>query len=376
MRFAFTDEQQEFRHSVRRFLEKHATADHARATMETDAGWDRRLWERLCNELGVAGLTIPEEFGGFGFGMVEHVALMEVAGEMLLCAPLLGTISQTAALLLASGNDAVCAEWLPRFVTGSATGATAVIDRGRSWDASNVSLEAANDGTRWRLSGVKRAVIDGHTADVIVAAARGPDGLALFVVEPSASGVRAARVPTMDQTRRRATVELDAAPATLLCAGERAERALEVALLRARVALAAEQVGGAQRCLDDAVRYAAEREQFGRPIGSFQAIKHMAADMMVQVESARSAAYFAAWAADAATRAEFVEATTVAAAWCSETYFACAGENIQIHGGPGFTWEYDAHIHFKRATASRLLFGSPSADRESIARQLLDAEAG
>ena len=376
MRFAFTDEQEEFRRSAERFLAKHATSDVTRDSMESVAGWDRPLWGRLCNELGVAGLAIPERFGGFGFGMVEHVAVMEIAGQHLLCSPLFSTLSQTAELLIASGHDEQCEKWLPRFVDGSATGATAFVDASRGWDSAGVEMRATVTGSDWSLSGTKRAVIDGHTADVLVVAALAPEGLALFAVDASRVGVEVQHVPTMDQSRRRATVTFDDAQATLLCAGEQAVHAWRSSFLRARVALAAEQVGGAQRCLDDAVRYASEREQFGRPIGSFQAIKHMAADMMVQVESARSAAYFAAWAADSASAEEFEEAATIAASWCSETYFACAGESIQIHGGVGFTWEYDAHIHFKRATASRLLFSSPSSDRETIAELILDSEAG
>lgn len=374
MRFAFTEEQDEFRRSVRRFLEKNLDPEKVRSTMETEDGWDRELWRRLCGELGIAGIAIPEEFGGFGFGIVEHAGVMEVAGGALLASPLISTLSLTAPLLVESGNTAACAEWLPRFAEGTATGAFALIDTGRGWSREAVTMAATEGADDIVLRGTKRAVINGPTADVVVVAARIDGEFALALVENDAAGVTIESVPTMDQTSRRARIIFEGASAQLLAKGEAAERAFDRASAVARVSLACEHVGGAQACLDDAVRYSKERTQFGRQIGSFQAVKHMAADMMVDVESARSAAYYSAWAADAGTPEQLVESSLIANAWCSEAYFACAGQNIQIHGGVGFTWEYDAHMHFKRATAGKTTFGSATEHRERIAAQLLDGE--
>ena len=374
MRFAFTEEQDEFRRSVRRFLDKNLDPEKVRSTMETEAGWDRELWLRLCGELGIAGIAIPEEFGGFGFGIVEHAGIMEVAGGALLASPLISTLSLTAPLLVESGHSAACAQWLPKFAEGTATGAFALIDTGRSWSREGVTLAAQAGAEGLVLNGAKRAVINGATADVLVVAVRIDGEFALALLQSDAAGVSIEHVPTMDQTNRRAQVAFEGASAELLAKGEAAERAFDRATAVARVSLACEQVGGAQACLDDAVRYSTERIQFGRQIGSFQAVKHMAADMMVDVESARSAAYYAAWAADAGTPEQLDESSLIASAWCSEAYFACAGQNIQIHGGVGFTWEYDAHMHFKRATAGKTTFGSASEQRERIAVQLLDGE--
>lgn len=374
MRFAFTEEQDEFRRSVRRFLDKNLDAEKVRSVMETESGWDTALWQRLCSELGIAGIAIPEEFGGFGFGVVEHAGIMEVAGGALLASPLISTLSLTSPLLVGSGHAEACAEWLPQFSEGTATGAFALIDTGRTWSREGVTLTAARSGDRARLTGLKRAVIHGATADVLVVAVQLDGEFALCLVRRDANGVAAEHVPTMDQTNRRASVTFEGADALVLATGIVAERAFDRASAVARVSLACEQVGGAQSCLDDAVRYSTERIQFGRQIGSFQAVKHMAADMMVDVESARSAAYYAAWAADAGTAQQLAESSLIANAWCSEAYFACAGQNIQIHGGVGFTWEYDAHMHFKRATAGKTVLGSATEHRERIAAQLLDGE--
>jgi alkylation response protein AidB-like acyl-CoA dehydrogenase len=230
-------------------------------------------------------------------------------------------------------------------------------------------MEATADGEGWTLSGTKMFVLDGHTADVILVAARSADDVSLFVVDGDADGLTRTPLATMDQTRKQARLEFDGTPARLAGAEGDGWRALERVLDLAAVALAAEQVGGAQRVLDMAVEYAKERVQFGRPIGSFQAIKHKCADMLLEVESAKSAAYYAAWCA-AELNDELPAMASMAKAYCSEAYFHCAAENIQIHGGIGFTWEHPAHLYFKRAKSSELLFGDPTYHRELLAQRI------
>ncbi len=372
MQFAFTEEQEAFRESARRLLAKHASAESVRAVMETKRGYDPALWTRVCEEQGWAALAIPEAYDGFGFGMVAHVALMEQAGAALLCSPLLGSISFAANVLLASGDDAMCKAWLPEVAAGTCVASVVLAGKRGGWDASAITLTAEPTEDGWMVDGEAHHVLDGATADMYLVFAKHGDDLKLFAIPTDMPGIVPVATPTMDQTRRRASIVFDSIRVN---ADEEVEtdvaRTLRRAVALAAVALAAEQVGGAQRCLDEAVEYAKVREQFGRPIGSFQAIKHMCADMMMLVESARSAAYYAAWAADDASDEEFYDAAACAASYCAEAYYACAGQSIQIHGGVGFTWEVDAHLHFKRATSGKSLFGTPQAWRAAIAQELL-----
>lgn len=382
MRFSFTDEQEEFRRSARRFLEKHASTEHTRKVMETERGWDGGVWNRVCSEQGWAGLAIPEDYGGFGFGLVDVAALMEELGRQVFCGPVLSQLFASKLLVALGAHGALpaqgaCADLLPKIATGEGLVTVALSEAAGGWSADAVRATATPVDGGWRLDGDKAHVLDGAVANLLLVVARRPgtsgtEGVGVYVVPRCAEGVDVRAVPTMDQSRRKATVRLDGAFVPHEDGlGDEVWTAVERALLEASVALAAEQVGGAQRCLDDAVAYALVREQFGKPIGSFQAIKHMCADMMVLVESARSAALYAAWAADAGD-AGFGEAARAAAAYCADAYFRCAGDAIQIHGGVGFTWEYDAHLHFKRATASKALFGAPAAHLEWIAANLLD----
>jgi len=244
-------------------------------------------------------------------------------------------------------------------------------------DATGIEAVARRDGGDFVLSGDKSFVLDGHTAGLLLVAARSPEssgeeGISLFVVPSDSPGLERRLLPTMDQTRKQAELRLNEVrlPASALM-GEEGEgwKTLSGALDLAAVALAAEQVGGAQRCLDMSVEYAKERVQFGRPIGSFQAIKHKCADMMVEVESARSASYYAGWAA-AEDAEDLPVAAALAKAFCSDTYFRCAAQSLQIHGGVGFTWEYDVHLYFKRAKSAEILFGSPAYHRERVARRM------
>ena len=377
MNFAFTQEQEELRAAARAFLTDHSSSEHVRTAMASELGWEPGTWKRIGAELGWPSVHIPEEYGGIGLGYVELVALMETMGEALLCAPFFSSVCLAANALLCAGSDAQKAEFLPRIAEGQLVATLAFTERNGRWDAAAIETEARREGDEIVLTGAKRYVVDGHAAELFVVAAREPGsvgeaGIGLVLVAAEAAGLVRSALPTMDQTRRQAQVNFDGvrvpASASLGEPGA-AWPALQRTLDLATVALAAEQVGGAQRCLDMSVAYAKEREQFGRPIGSFQAIKHKCADMMVKVESARSAAYYAGCVA-AEGREDLDIAASLAKSWCSEAFFHCAGASIQIHGGVGFTWEYDPHLYFKRARASQSLLGDPTVHRERVARHL------
>ncbi|MEO6026426.1 MAG: acyl-CoA dehydrogenase, partial [Candidatus Binatia bacterium] len=268
------------------------------------------------------------------------------------------------------------AEWLPGIAAGTTTAAVAHAEPVGRWDADGITTTAHPDGNDVVLTGTKSFVVDGHTADLLLIAARAPGttgatGIRTFLVPATTRGVERRVLGTMDETRRLAEIHLDGVrvPQSAALGGDGAGwPALATTLHLATVALAAEQVGGAERCLDLAVSYAGERVQFGRPIGSFQAIKHKCADMLMRVEAARSATYYAACTAD--DRAELATAASLAKAYCSDAYFQCAADSLQIHGGVGFTWEYDVHLYFKRAKSSESLLGDATYHRELVARQL------
>jgi alkylation response protein AidB-like acyl-CoA dehydrogenase len=267
--------------------------------------------------------------------------------------------------LLQSGDDAAKKEHLPGIASGETIATLAITEDSGRWDLDGIALEAKN-GT---LSGHKMFVIDGHTANLIIVAARSDKGVSLYSVDGDASGITRTPLQTMDQTRKQARIEFADTPARLIGEDGGASAGLSKTLDLAAVALAAEQVGGAQMCLDMAVEYAKVRVQFGRPIGSFQAIKHKCADMLLEVESAKSAAYYAGWAA-AEDNDELPVVASLSKAYCSDAYFHAAAENIQIHGGIGFTWEHDAHLYFKRAKSSELLLGDPTYHRELLAQRI------
>ncbi len=377
MRFAFNEEQEMLRSSARSFLEAHSTGDHVRKVMETESGFDPEVWRRICMELGWPCVIIPEDYGGLGMTYVELVALMEEMGRALLCSPFFSTICLAGNALMIGGTEEQKQEHLPGIAAGETIATLAFAEGNGRWDASAIEAVAKKDSGDFVLNGTKTYVIDGHTAGLLVVAARaegstGEDGVSLFVVPADADGVERRLLATMDQTRKQAEIKLGnvRVPASSLMGDEGAGWGpLKQTLERACIALSAEQVGGAERCLDMSVQYAAERVQFGRPIGSFQAIKHKCADMMLKVESARSASYYAGWAASV-DDPELPFHASLAKAYCSEAYFRCAAEGLQIHGGVGFTWEYDVHMHFKRAKATEAYLGSPSYHRELVARHI------
>jgi alkylation response protein AidB-like acyl-CoA dehydrogenase len=367
--FGFSEEQEELRSAVRRFLEDKSPVVEVRRLMETTEGYDEAVWSQMANQLGLQAMTIPEEYGGAGFGYVELVVVLEEMGRFLLCAPYFSTVALAANALLHSGDEAAKADFLPGIASGETIATLAFTEPSGRWDLDSIELEASSSGGSYSLSGTKSFVLDGHTASLVLVAARSGSGLSLFAVEGEASGLTRTPLATMDQTRKQAKLEFDSVPARLIGPEGGAAQVLEKTLDLAAVALAAEQVGGAQRVLEMSVDYAKSRIQFGRPIGSFQAIKHKCADMLLEVESAKSAAYYAGWAASE-DNDELAVTASLAKAYCSEAYFHAAAENIQIHGGIGFTWEHDAHLYFKRAKSSELILGDPAYHRELLAQRI------
>ncbi len=379
MEFSFSEDQNELRRTARRFLEVASSEARVRSAMETERGYDPATWAQLSEELAWTALTIPEEYGGLGLSYLDLHPLMEEIGRALLCAPFLSTVGLGANALMIGGSEAQKELHLPRIAAGETRATLAFAETNRRMDAAGVEASYVRNGAGYLLSGAKSYVLDGHTADLLIVAARsersagtGADGVSLFLVPDDADGVKRKWLPTMDQTRRLASVELQdvTVPDDALLGDEgRGWRLCERTLDLARIALAAEQVGAAEMCLEMSVEYAKVRKQFGRPIGSFQAIKHKCADMLTLVESARSAAFYAsALATQGGDGLE--EAASSAKAYCSDAFFHCAAEMIQIHGGIGFTWEHPAHLYFKRAKATENLFGGPTFHRERVAAQM------
>jgi alkylation response protein AidB-like acyl-CoA dehydrogenase len=367
--FAFSEEQEELRKSVRRFLEDKSSEAEVRRLMETPEGYDPAVWSQMAQQLGLQGLAIPEEYGGSGFSYVELVVVLEEMGRALLCAPYFSTVALAANLLLTAGDEDAKKEYLPGIASGDLIATVAFTEDSGRWDEAGITMEAtAGDGGA-RLNGHKMFVIDGHTANLILVAARQSGSLNLYAVQGDAPGLTRTPLSTMDQTRKQARLEFKDVAARHIGGDDQGWAALSKTLDLAAVALAAEQVGGAQKVLEMAVEYAKVRVQFGRPIGSFQAIKHKCADMLLEVESAKSAAYYAGWAA-AEDNDELPVVASLAKAYCSDAYFHATAENIQIHGGIGFTWEHPAHLYFKRAKSSELMFGDPTYHRELLAQRI------
>jgi len=369
MNFGFSDEQEELRKMVKRFLDEKSPETEVRRLMATDEGYDPAVWSQMANELALQGLGIPEEFGGQGYGPVELYVVFEEMGAALFCSPYFSTVALAANAVLLVGTDADKATYLPGIASGATIATVALTDDAGRWDLASTSTTAAATGNGYVVNGVRSYVTDGSIASVIFVPAVTDKGLSLFAVQGDAAGVTRESLATMDQTRKQSRIEFKDAPAVLVGVEGEALGGLETTLHVAVAALAAEQVGGAQRVLNNAVEYAKNRVQFGRPIGSFQAIKHKCADMLLDVESAKSAAYYAAWAAQERND-ELAIAASLAKSFCSEAYFHCAAENIQIHGGIGFTWEHHAHLYFKRAKSSELFLGDPAYHRELLALQL------
>jgi alkylation response protein AidB-like acyl-CoA dehydrogenase len=370
--FAFTEEQDQLRDAVRRFFDAKSSSADVRRLMDTVDGYDPAVWRQMANELGLQSLPIPEEHGGQGFGWVELGIVLEEMGAALLCAPYFSTVVLAANAIMNGATAAQQSELLPGIASGETIAALAITEPNGRWDASGVETTAIGDGESVTLTGTKSYVIDGHIADLLVVVARAPgsagtDGVGLYAVDGDAPGLTRTPLETLDQTRKQALFELAGVPARRLGDTDDAWPAVEKTLHHASVGLCNEMVGGAQKVLDMSVEYAKVRVQFGRQIGSFQAIKHKCADMLLEVESAKSAAYYAA-AVAAEDSDELPAVASLAKAYCSEAYFHASAENIQIHGGIGFTWEHDAHLYYKRAKSSELLLGDATYHRERLAQ--------
>ena len=367
--FLVSEEREEFRRSIRGFLEAGSAEPEVRRLMATDRGYEPATWQRMAGQLGLQGLAIPEEYGGSGYGYNELVLVFEEMGRALLCAPYFATVALAASALLVAGDEESRRRHLPGIAAGETIATLAITEDSGVWDEAGVAITASGSGSDFRLDGHKMYVVDGHVASLVLVVARTTDGFGIFAVEGDAPGLERTQLVTMDQTRKQARLEFRDTPASPIGPLDRDWADLERVLQLAAVALAAEQVGGAARCLEMATEYAGERVQFGRPIGSFQAIKHKCANLLMEVESARSAALYAGWAA-ADAQDELPVAAPLAKAYCSEAFLHAAAENIQIHGGVGVTWEHPAHLYFKRAKTSELLLGSPSYHRELLAGRL------
>ena len=373
MNFAFTDEQEELRRTVRKFLESRSPMSETRRLMETDEGYDDVVWKQMAQELALQGIHVPEEYGGQGFSFVELGIVLHELGRTLLPAPYFSTVCLATNVILNAGTEEQKRDLLPALANGERTATLALAEPNGRCDATGIEATATSDGDVFAIDGTKSYVLDGHTASLVIVAAREPgtggeDGVGLFVAEGDADGLTRTKLETIDRTRKQAKLVFEGVRAARL--GTAGWHAVERTLQQAAICLAAESTGGAERCLEMAVDYAKSRVQFGKPIGAFQAIKHMCADMLLDVESAKTATYFGLWAASAGDDRELWIAAPLAKSFCSEAFFRCATANHQVHGGIGFTWEHDAHLFFRRAKSSELLFGDPASHRERLADRL------
>jgi alkylation response protein AidB-like acyl-CoA dehydrogenase len=374
MNFGFNDEQELLRSTARKFFENEVGSDTVRRLMETPEGMTPELWTKLA-EQGWLGLVFPDQYDGMGLGLVDLVVLMEEMGRAVVPGPYFSAVLLGGLALMEAGSEAQKKEWLPKIAAGEKRVALAWMEPSAQLGPAGVTLTAVENGGRYTLSGTKLFVHDAHTADALVVAARtrpgaGADGVSLFLLPKGAKGLEVTLLPTMDQTRKLCEVTLSdvavGADALLGAAGS-GWAPLSRVLDRATVALCAEMCGGAQKVLDMTVEYAKIRQAFGRPIGSYQGVKHRAADMLVDVENSKSITYYAAWALDEGA-AEAPLAVSMAKAYVSDAYRRVSAAGIQLHGGIGFTWEHDLHLYFKRAKGSEFTFGDATHHRERVAQ--------
>ncbi|MBI1728027.1 MAG: acyl-CoA/acyl-ACP dehydrogenase [Candidatus Rokubacteria bacterium] len=389
MNFGFNEEQDLLRSTARKFLDNECASETVRKLMDGPEGMTPDLWKKIA-EQGWTGLIFPDEHGGMGLGFVDLVVLMEEMGRSVLPGPFFSTVLLGGLAIREAGTDTQKKSWLPRISSGEARATLAWMEPSAELGARGITLQAAAKGTGFTLDGTKLFVHDAHTADVIVVAARTSsgqnppaggqnppaggqdpeDGVSLFLVPKGTPGMSVTLLPTMDQTRKLCEVELKnvvlGAEALMGQAGSGWVPLARV-IDRATVALCAEMCGGAQKVLEMTVEYAKIRQAFGRPIGSYQGVKHKAADMLVDVENSKSITYYAAWAMDEGVP-EGQLAVSMAKAYVSDAYRRVSGAGIQLHGGIGFTWEHDLHLYFKRAKGSEFTFGDATWHRERVAQ--------
>jgi alkylation response protein AidB-like acyl-CoA dehydrogenase len=367
--FELTEEQSELERTARRFFEQYAPVTKARELMTDETGFDREVWQRIGGQLGLLGVHLPEHYGGAGYGYVELGVVLCEMGRVLYSGPFLSSAVMASEAILLSGDEAAAAEFLPSLASGEEIGALAVAERAGVFAESDVKVRAVKGNSGWTLCGRKPLVLHGDVATLLIVAARSDVGVSLFVVDVEAPGLTRRAVPAFDQTRHLAVVDLDSTPARMIGQEGLAWPALDSVFDRASVALACEALGVAERSLEVALEYAKARIQFNRPIGSFQAVKHKFADMLVALELARSAAEYSTRAVDAGAD-DIRMAASIALSQCAEACLKIAGESIQIHGGIGFTWEHDAHLYFKRARAEGALLGTVEQLRERLLESL------
>lgn len=372
MKFSFTEEQDEFRSVLRRFLEDRSPTTEVRRLMATDEGWERDRWAEINAELELTAVAIPEAYGGHGFGASEQCIVLEEMGRALLCAPYFSSTVLAASAILAAGDEEQKQALLPAIAAGETVATLAFTEANGHWDNASVAMTASPEGSAYKLDGAKSFVLDGHTADLIVVLARAPgssgdDGLSLFAVSGDAAGLERNPLTTVDETRKLARLSFDGVSAELLGAEGGAAGPMARTLTRAAVCLANEMVGGADRLREDALEYVKMRMQFGRSIASFQVTKHKAADMLADVELAKSAAYYAAAALDEGDD-DITAVASLAKASASEAYMRTAIHAVQMHGGIGFTWDNDTHLWFKRAKSSEVFLGDANHHRETMIR--------
>jgi alkylation response protein AidB-like acyl-CoA dehydrogenase len=378
MDFGFSEEQEMLRQSVREFLAAECPMTYVRQMMEDERGFADDQWKKMA-ELGWTGLIIPEQYGGAGLTMVDMVVVLEEMGKVVTPGPFFASAILGGVAIELGGSADQRQRYLPGLAAGTVRATLAQVEESGRWDADGIALPAKTAADGFVVTGTKLFVHDAHNADVLVVPVRtagaGTDGITMVLVDAHAKGVSIRVLKTMDQTRKLCEVAFDGVMVgrdAVLGGVGAGWPLLDRVIDRGKVALCAEMCGGAQRVLDMSVEYAKVREQFGKPIGSFQAIQHKCANMMVQVESAKSATYYAAWAV-ANDVAEAHLAACMAKAYCSDAYRFVAAEGIQIHGGIGFTWEHDMHLYFKRAKGSEVTFGDATWNRELVAQVVLDA---
>ena len=366
MNFSFSDDQTLLKNSARALLDEHCKPEHVRAMQEDARGYGEALWGEMA-KLGWLGLPFPEQYGGAGLGLVELALLHEEMGRVAYPGPFLATVVLGGLPLLLGGSATQKEKWLPAIASGQARGTAALLEDSLDWDPAATTATATKTAAGWSVSGVKRFVPWAHVADVALVPARAPEGVSLFLVDPRAAGVTVTPMVGIDLTNRWSEVRLDGAAGEMLGQAGGAGPVLEGLLRRAAVGASAEMLGAARRCLDMSVGYVKVREQFGQLIGSFQAIRHRCAEMLLEVEKAHSAVYYAAWALSAGAE-DATMAASVCKAFVSEAARQVCGDAIQVHGGIGFTWEYDLHLYFKRAKALEPLYGDAAYHRELLVR--------
>jgi acyl-CoA dehydrogenase len=366
--FTLSEEQRALRTAVADLMARHSTEAQVRTLMATDTGVDPKVWHELA-AMGLTGLLIGDEYGGAGAGPVEMGIAMEEMGRVLMVSPFLSTAVLVPSLLTKAGDAAECAAVLPRIASGDLIASVAYAEGDSARLPATIATSAGAIGDAWHITGYKHFVLDGQSADVLYVLAETDAGPGVFAVDAGAAGLDVTPLTTVDPTRKQCRLQFVDTPARLIGRLGAGVEVFTAALDRAGLALVSEQAGGARRTVEMATEYAKTRYQFGRAIGSFQAVKHMCADMLLEAESATSAARFVAgsFAEQAPSR---VADLALAQAYCSDAFVFVAATNIQVHGGIGFTWEHPAHLYLRRARSDAQLLGSPSWHRERYLRQI------